>query len=96
MNDQTQSEILENHPIGKGLDAFRTSFNSICKDRSISYTLDALAKKVRQSDVCLSTSCLINIQISKISLSISSSLYEISLLFVSYSQRVVAPFAAIS
>ncbi len=42
MTDQTQSKILENNPIGKGLDAFRSSFNSICKERSISCTPDAL------------------------------------------------------
>jgi hypothetical protein len=27
MTDEAQSEILGNNPIGKGLDAFRTSFN---------------------------------------------------------------------
>jgi len=42
MKDQAQSEILENNPIKKGLDAFRISFNSICKDRSMSYTPEAL------------------------------------------------------
>ncbi len=57
----------------------------------------SLAKKARQSGVCLNTSCLIDIQISRISPSISSLLYEISLLFGSYGQRqVVAPSAAIS
>jgi hypothetical protein len=44
MTGQAQSEILENNPIGKGLDAFRTSFNSICEDRSISCTPDALGQ----------------------------------------------------
>jgi len=44
MTDQAQSEILENNPIGKGLDAFRTSFNSICEDRSISCTPDAVGQ----------------------------------------------------
>ena len=83
MMDQPQSEILENNPIGKGL--------------SHLFQFNLLYKKVRQSGVCLSTSCLINIQISRISLWISSSLYEISLLFVSYGQRqVIAPFEAIS
>ena len=40
MTDQAQSEILENNPVGKGLDAFRTYFNSICEDRGISCTAD--------------------------------------------------------
>lgn len=54
-------------------------------------------KKVRRFDICLSTFCLINRQTSVTSFSISSSLYETSLLSVSYSQRqVMAPFAAIS
>lgn len=42
MTDQAQSEILANNPIGKGLDAFRTSFKSICDDRTLSCTPDAL------------------------------------------------------
>jgi hypothetical protein len=44
MTDQAQAEILGNNPIGKGLDAFRTSFTSICEDRSISCTPDALGQ----------------------------------------------------
>lgn len=44
MTDQAPSEILGNNPIGKGLDAFRTSFNSICEDRSISCTPDAVGQ----------------------------------------------------
>ncbi|KAH8585983.1 hypothetical protein B0O99DRAFT_695910 [Bisporella sp. PMI_857] len=50
MTDQAQSEILENNPIGKGLDAFRTSFNSICEDRTISCTPDALGQ-LAQEDI---------------------------------------------
>ncbi|PHH49261.1 hypothetical protein CFIMG_006234RA [Ceratocystis fimbriata CBS 114723] len=42
MANQSLSKIIENHPIGKGLDAFRASFNSICKDRSILCSPDAL------------------------------------------------------
>ena len=44
ITDQAQLEILGNNPIGKGLDAFRTSFNSICVDRSISCTPDAVGQ----------------------------------------------------
>lgn len=36
------SVIIQAHPIGKGLDAFRASFQSICKDRGISCAIDAL------------------------------------------------------
>ncbi|WPJ64576.1 hypothetical protein SMAC4_13827 [Sordaria macrospora] len=38
-----QQQIIQDHPIGTGLDAFRASFESVCKDRGISYpTPDAL------------------------------------------------------
>ncbi|KAL2884644.1 hypothetical protein HOO65_100048 [Ceratocystis lukuohia] len=42
MANQSPSKIIENHPIGKGLDTFRTLFNSICKDESILCSPDAL------------------------------------------------------
>ncbi|PHH49050.1 hypothetical protein CFIMG_007176RA, partial [Ceratocystis fimbriata CBS 114723] len=42
MANQSPSEIIENHPIGKGLDAFRASFNSKCEDESILCSPDAL------------------------------------------------------
>ncbi|KAL2888933.1 kinase-like domain [Ceratocystis lukuohia] len=42
MTNQSLSKIIENHPIGKGLDAFRASFNSICEDESILCSPDAL------------------------------------------------------
>lgn len=48
MADQSQSEIIESNPIGKGLDAFRASFNSICGDGSIPSTLDALGQLVEE------------------------------------------------
>jgi hypothetical protein len=44
MTDQPRSKIIEENPIGKGLDAFRTSFNSTCEGRSISCTPDALGQ----------------------------------------------------
>ncbi|KAA8628254.1 hypothetical protein SMACR_09394, partial [Sordaria macrospora] len=31
-----QQQIIQDHPIGTGLDAFRASFESVCKDRGIS------------------------------------------------------------
>ncbi|RMD42513.1 hypothetical protein DV735_g2633, partial [Chaetothyriales sp. CBS 134920] len=42
MGNQPQSKIIEDNPIGNGLDAFRASFNSICEGASISCTPDAL------------------------------------------------------
>ncbi|KAJ2990197.1 hypothetical protein NUW58_g3071 [Xylaria curta] len=36
------SDIIQAHPIGKGLDAFRASFQSICENHDISYAIDAL------------------------------------------------------
>jgi hypothetical protein len=42
MTDQLRSKIIDENPIGKGLDAFRASFNSICKGARISCTPDAL------------------------------------------------------
>jgi len=42
MTDQLQSKIIEENPTGKGLDAFRASFNSICEGAHISCTPDAL------------------------------------------------------
>ncbi|KAB5511463.1 hypothetical protein GE09DRAFT_932421, partial [Coniochaeta sp. 2T2.1] len=44
MIDQPRSKIIEENPIGKGLDAFRASFNSMRKGPSISCTPDALER----------------------------------------------------
>ncbi|KAG9250691.1 uncharacterized protein F5Z01DRAFT_693839 [Emericellopsis atlantica] len=42
MADQLLSEIIERHPIGKGLDAFCSLFSSTCEGRGISRERDAL------------------------------------------------------
>ncbi|KAK0631042.1 hypothetical protein B0T17DRAFT_491021 [Bombardia bombarda] len=42
MADQLRSKIIKDNPIGKGLDAFRALFISICEGANISGTLDAL------------------------------------------------------
>ncbi|WPJ57184.1 hypothetical protein SMAC4_09394 [Sordaria macrospora] len=43
--DQHQSDVIREHPIGTGLDAFRASFELVCKDRGISCpTPDALSQ----------------------------------------------------
>ncbi|KAB5549392.1 hypothetical protein GE09DRAFT_172646 [Coniochaeta sp. 2T2.1] len=44
MIDQPRSKIIEENPIGKGLDVFRASFNSMRKGPSISCTPDALER----------------------------------------------------
>lgn len=51
MTDQAQSEILEHNPIGKGLDAFCAAFNSICEDRTISCTPDALRQLAQEGKI---------------------------------------------
>ncbi|OTA98042.1 hypothetical protein M426DRAFT_326299 [Hypoxylon sp. CI-4A] len=48
MADQAQVEIIRNNPIGKGLDAFRDSFGSICEERSILRSPDALGQLGRE------------------------------------------------
>jgi hypothetical protein len=42
MADQLRSKIMEENPIGNGLDAFRASFHSICEGAHTSCTPDAL------------------------------------------------------
>ncbi|KAH7007843.1 LOW QUALITY PROTEIN: uncharacterized protein B0I36DRAFT_378718 [Microdochium trichocladiopsis] len=44
MDDLPRSKIINNNPIGKGLDAFYGSFNSVCEDRKIPCTPDALGQ----------------------------------------------------
>ncbi len=44
MTDQPRSGIIEENPIGKGLDAFHASFHSICEGANVSPTQDALER----------------------------------------------------
>ena len=44
MADQLRSKIIEDNPIGNGLDAFHASFNTVCTDRTISRVPDALGQ----------------------------------------------------
>ncbi|KAI1322072.1 hypothetical protein F5Y16DRAFT_413488 [Xylariaceae sp. FL0255] len=44
MADQSQSKIIQDNPIGSGLDTFLTSFNSICEDKGLSYSPDSLGQ----------------------------------------------------
>ncbi|KAM7218492.1 hypothetical protein V8F06_006096 [Rhypophila decipiens] len=48
MTDQPRSKIIEENPIGRGLDAFHTSFNLLCAKRKISGTADALGQLDRE------------------------------------------------
>ncbi|RYO83810.1 hypothetical protein DL766_002661 [Monosporascus sp. MC13-8B] len=42
MVDQLRSNIIKDNPIGRGLDAFRTSFSSICEGANIACSSGAL------------------------------------------------------
>lgn len=42
MRNESQSKVIEDNPIGNGLDAFCASFNSICEGAGISCCPDAL------------------------------------------------------
>ncbi|KAK3933951.1 hypothetical protein QBC46DRAFT_400887, partial [Diplogelasinospora grovesii] len=44
MAEQSRSKIVEENPIGNGLDAFRASFNTLCTGSDIPCTLDALGQ----------------------------------------------------
>lgn len=44
MADRPRSKIIEENPIGKGLDALYASFNSVCENRRIPCTPDALGQ----------------------------------------------------
>ncbi|RWA03782.1 hypothetical protein EKO27_g11323 [Xylaria grammica] len=44
MMDEPRRKIIGDNPIGKGLDASRTSFHSICQDKGLDKGLDALAQ----------------------------------------------------
>ncbi|KAL3584588.1 hypothetical protein FPOAC2_14368 [Fusarium poae] len=50
MGVQPQSRIIEDNPIGDGLNAFRASFKSICEGASVPCTLDAL-EQLSQEDL---------------------------------------------
>ena len=51
MADRLRSNIVEENPIGKGLDAFRAWFNSVCEGRSISSSPDALGRLGQEGKV---------------------------------------------
>ena len=42
MADRSKLEIIKTKPIGKGLNTFRDSFNSVCRDSGIPGDIDSL------------------------------------------------------
>ncbi|KAK5652988.1 hypothetical protein OQA88_9468 [Cercophora sp. LCS_1] len=62
MADQL-SKIIEENPIGNGLDAFRASFSSICKGASVSYTPDAVERLGHKDLQNLTLILLLNLRI---------------------------------
>ena len=49
MADDVQARIIEQNPIGNGLDVFRTLFNSFCEEKSLSYTADGFNHFIQNS-----------------------------------------------
>ncbi|QLI74779.1 uncharacterized protein G6M90_00g113490 [Metarhizium brunneum] len=44
MSDQRRLELIDENPIGKGLDAFRTLFTSVCSNRNVTFTACTLGQ----------------------------------------------------
>ncbi|KAB5513466.1 hypothetical protein GE09DRAFT_1013846 [Coniochaeta sp. 2T2.1] len=68
MADQPRLGIIKDNPIGKGLDAFRASFNTVCADKGIPYTLDALGQldlEGKNSAISMPNALLTGMQIGK-------------------------------
>ncbi|KAF5016334.1 hypothetical protein F66182_12016 [Fusarium sp. NRRL 66182] len=63
MADQPQSTIIEENPIGKGLDAFRTRFKSVCEGASVPCSPDSLEQLGRQELQSLVLSLISTLQI---------------------------------
>ena len=53
MTNELQSKVIEDNPIGNGLDAFRGSFDSICEGAGIPCSPDALDKLGQDGNVWL-------------------------------------------
>ncbi|KAH7201228.1 hypothetical protein DER44DRAFT_748366 [Fusarium oxysporum] len=63
MGNQPQSKIIEDNPIGNGIDAFRGSFNSICERAHLSCIPDALDQLEHEDVQDLASSLLSALQI---------------------------------
>lgn len=42
MPDQSRAEIIEQNPVGNGLEGIRASYRSLCNDKGFPYELDTL------------------------------------------------------
>ncbi|KAI1313249.1 serine/threonine-protein kinase Sgk2 [Xylaria venustula] len=62
MADDLRSKIIKDNPIGKGLDAFRTSFHSTCEDKGLSHSPDTLGQLGQQDLRNLALSLLPSLQ----------------------------------
>ena len=100
MADQLRSKIIEDNPIGNSLDSFRASFNTVCADRGIPCTLDALGQldlEGRVSANSMPHNLLTNMQMSRILRSFFFPLYKaFQSQACSSPRRAVAPFETIS
>ncbi|KAG8664734.1 uncharacterized protein FPOAC1_013514 [Fusarium poae] len=63
MGNQPQSKIIEDNPIGNGIDAFRGSFSSVCERAHLSCIPDALDQLEHEDVQDLASSLLSAIQI---------------------------------
>ncbi|KAG6980603.1 hypothetical protein FocnCong_v007859 [Fusarium oxysporum f. sp. conglutinans] len=63
MGNQPQSKIIEDNPIGNGIDAFRCSFSSICERAHLSCIPDALDQLEHEDVQDLASSLLSVLQI---------------------------------
>lgn len=52
MTDKLRLEIIEQNPIGCGLEGFRASFKSVCKSKGVSCALDALGQLDHEGRIC--------------------------------------------
>ncbi|KAI1461839.1 hypothetical protein F4805DRAFT_475192 [Annulohypoxylon moriforme] len=63
MPDPDRSEIIRKNPIGNGLDSFHISFNSVCENRNIPCSPEALVQLSQEDIQDLASSLLASLQI---------------------------------
>ncbi|PHH58539.1 hypothetical protein CDD81_5432 [Ophiocordyceps australis] len=72
MAEQLRSKLIEEHPIGKGLDAFRASFSTVCEGLGIACEPDAVAQLEKEELQSLTVPLLSALQSSRVSALLSS------------------------
>ncbi|KAH7303034.1 hypothetical protein B0I35DRAFT_365665 [Stachybotrys elegans] len=72
MAEQLRSKLIEEHPIGKGLDAFRASFSTVCDGLGIACEPDAVAQLEKEELQSLTVPLLSALQSSRVSALLSS------------------------